>query len=618
MRRKVCKMISSYRRSWAALLFWVVIAISFPIAAAAQSPDAQKPPAKSSKTKTEDPRLVRWKVFLDALSQEARSVSPEERRPYAVAEVAGAYWEVDREESQAMFIAALDAAWRLAEKDKKYDDTLDHVLKTASKLDISLAKLLTKRLAEKPGAKKNRGDISGSNALELLKDDPQLAARLAEEFAPDGLPLSALNLIYGLARVDVTLADRVHGVYVDKVAMDSDISLESMLPLCPYAFGYSEYYTMDNAGGSYGMILVPVKGIVPNPRSAAILLNLAFQRITREIELRNTAVGADIEKRTWGILFATQYLMPEVARFSPASMAAWQLLDERGRTGATPGQLSEVEMRLNSLYSTRARTQAIAESADKLDELAEAPLADVEKIAGTCERDVIYLKAALFFSDRKNFKRSQELASKIEGEKRAESIKNQLHYDMALADIEAGEWDEADVHIKKVSSPELKAIAQVRMTEALIGKSDKIAAGKAADTAASSIERLSEAKDRAGLYFSLASLLQKTDRGESRGYFEKGIKNLNKLAPDDEIRYVFLSQVITNCKDDGKTGEWYGGVETIPGSTVFDAVRLFAREDADETNSAVEAVADKITRIRAQAIVAKIALQGLKKQPNRW
>src|SRR5207248_3707660 len=102
---------------------------------------------------------------------------------------------------------------------------------------------------------------------------------------------------------------------------------------------------------------------------------------------------------------------------------------------------------------------------------------DVEKLVGTCERDIVYTKAALHFSYSKNIKRSQELLGKVEGEKRAESLRNVLSYDMVKADIENGEWDYAELHLKKVTGPEMKAIAQIQMTEALIKKGDKIAAG---------------------------------------------------------------------------------------------------------------------------------------------
>src|SRR5207253_2601355 len=134
---------------------------------------------------------------------------------------------------------------------------------------------------------------------------------------------------------------------------------------------------------------------------------------------------------------------------------------------------------------------------------------------------------------RKDFERTKELLGKIEGDKRAESVRSSVYYDMALADIENGEWDDVELHLKKVAVPELKVIAQIHMAEALIKKSDKIAAADASKLAVAGIEKLAQPKDRAGLYFSLASILFRVDPVESRDLFDKAVKNLNKLEPKD-------------------------------------------------------------------------------------
>src|SRR5688572_33497462 len=65
-----------------------------------------------------DPRLadlekiaseLRWRGLLDGLNDEARSLFPEHNRPYALAEVADAYWNLDKARSVEIFTTALDA-----------------------------------------------------------------------------------------------------------------------------------------------------------------------------------------------------------------------------------------------------------------------------------------------------------------------------------------------------------------------------------------------------------------------------------------------------------------------------------------------------------------------------
>jgi hypothetical protein len=564
--------------------------------------------------KPPDPGLVRWKIFLDTLEQQSRSIA-EERKPYVVADVAVTYWEVDKGESQRLFITAIDAALKLAERDKKYYNLVNHVLSTASKLDVSLAKLLTKRIVDKQESKKSRYDIAGSNLYELLKEDPQRAAELAEAFAPDGLPLAAPNFIFNLAKVDVGLANRVYGVYLERLSAREDISVEHSVSMSGYAFGYSEYFTMDGTGGTSGAMLLPVPGLEANPRYAAAMLNLMFRRINREIEERNNAVGADIEQRTWRLLFAAEYLGPQVAIFAPSMTSGWEQLRQQVRVGASAEQLQAVGMRVNSIFQDRIRVRSISDSTDKFDEMAEAGLDGVEKIVGTCQRDLVYMKAALHFSYRKNFKRSLELLSKVEGEERAESVRLTVFYDMTMADIEKAEWEPAEERVKRISSPQMKTLAQIKLADGLIKKGEKSEARRVAGDAIKMIEKLSDAKDRAGTYFGLAAILMRIDANEARSELERALKHFNKLEPKDEYRYSHLVQVLMNCEAKAD-GPWYGGSYTLENSNVFDIVKLLAKENADATKLVAESISDTPTRIRAEAIITRMAFAKLQKTPT--
>jgi hypothetical protein len=418
------------------------------------------------------------------------------------------------------------------------------------------------------------------------------------------MAMSGPNAIFELAKTDRQLADRVYATYLSKAAAN-DIPLEKVIGLAGYAFGYSEYYTMDKTGGMYGMSALTVKGHTANPRFASALLTLAYEKIGREIDRRNAAVGTDTGTPT--ILFAVQYLMPEVPRFAPAMASAWQELDLRSRVGATPEELLNVQTRVTDLARNRQITTETSDRPEKLDELADTKLDEAEKMVGACERDIVYTRAALHFSFRENFKRAQELLLKVEGEGRADVLRTQLAYAMALSEIRKGNLDDAELHLKKVQIPELKIFAQIKLAEGFLGKSDKISAARVVDTAAVGVEKLADAKDRAGLYFSLAGLLFRNDRLESKSLFDKAIKNLNKLPPSDEPEYYFLRRVPLNCSGD-PSGEWWGGTESTKTATIFKAVDAFSKEDLDGANSAADGIGDKATKIRAQAIVAKNGL----------
>ncbi len=112
-------------------------------------------------------------------------------------------------------------------------------------------------------------------------------------------------------------------------------------------------------------------------------------------------------------------------------------------------QSQQVASLLNTINQARARARKFDESPQTPEQEAEASLEDVEKLTGTCQRNVVYSKAALTFSSRKNFKRAIDLAGKIEDLKQSASVKEVIFYDMAISAIENGDWEDAQDKLKK-------------------------------------------------------------------------------------------------------------------------------------------------------------------------
>lgn len=572
--------------------------------------------AKVTTQKSENSNIVRWRFFLDSLAQEARTIFPEDRRPYAVVEVANVYWEFDRETSTSLYISALDSAWSLAEQDRKNRQILNFVLSSAIRLDSTLAKTLTKRVIDKEDSDGERDAISSSTALEVLNDDINKAAQLAEAFAPNGLQYgTATSLIYRIAAQDIQLSNRVYGVYLNKVSANENIPLESVLTLGGYAFGYAEYYSVDGRGNLSGSTLSQVKGLSANPAFTNAFLNLAYRRIARTIELRNNAVGAQIESLNYTTLFALEYLMPEVAKFAPNALPAWQQLQQQGIAGVTPQQIQQVADHINTINQNRARAKRFSESSQTAEEEAEASLENVEKIAGTCQRDAVYSKAALAFSSRGNFKRASEIAGNIEDLKQSASVNEVLFYDMTLSAIENEEWESAQEHLKKISSIELKTMTYAKLATALVNKNAKTQNANVFSEAVASVEKLPEAATRSGFLFALSALILKTEPLEAETLIRNAVKNLNKQESRDVTRFSVLIKVSLSCHAGENT--WYGDSISLANSNVFDALTLFAKQNPDEAKLMAEGIDDKITKLRSLAIITKIALANEKRKTGK-
>jgi hypothetical protein len=589
----------------------VIFAVFFAVAAPAAS--TAQPPAETGKTakpRAENPALTRLKIFLDSLAQEARTVFPEERRPYAIVEVANTYWEVDPAASRLLFISAMDTALSLSRQDKKYRGLLNYVLSAATKRDLALAKELNKRLLDDEG-----DDISSEIALDLLEENPAAAAQMAEAFAPNGLKDgTAAFLIFDIAKKDIALSDRVYRAYLAKVGADENIPLQSVLTLGGYAFGYTEFYTTDKKGQLFGAVLVHIPELTARPVFTSGFLDLAARRIATAIDKREQAGGADIEAMNFSILFALEYLMPEVAKFAPNRLSAWQQLQQRGIVGTTAGQAQLVQSYMQRINQSRLKTPRVPDPARDPDAEAEARLENVEKLPGTCQRDVIYSKVALEFSYRKNFKRALEVAGKIEDLKQAEIVKDAISMNMVEAAIENGEFEDARTKAEKISSPEHKARLYVQLAQALAKKNDTVQAGAIVSEAVKLTEKLPNAADRAGIFFSLSAIPLKTDPIEAQSILRNAVKNLNKLEPADQMSYSIPIKVPLSCPGEEET--WYGGFETLPNSTVFEAFALFAGQNTDQATGLADEIGDKITKIRSLAIITKVALVNLRVKPK--
>ena len=105
------------------------------------------------------------------------------------------------------------------------------------------------------------------------------------------------------------------------------------------------------------------------------------------------------------------------------------------------------------------------------------------------------------------------------------------------------------------------------------------------------------------------------DANEARSELERAIKHFNKLEPRDEYGYSHLVKVLMNCEAKAD-GPWYGGSYSLENANIFDIVKLFAKENPDATKLVVESISDTPTRIRAEAIITRMAFAKLKKTPT--
>lgn len=567
----------------------------------AQRPTSEK---QGQKTSNDESDLIQWKYLLAGLATDARSLSPEKERPYALAAVADAYWNVDRDIARGLFKAALDAACSQKEDGKCDSAAMNQVLAVATRRDVSLTKTLLKTIAEKqkPG---HLDETPLSVALDLLATDPNGATKLAEAFVPAGLSSGAANsFIFRLARQDVGLANQVYGAYLNKFVADSKLPVSQLISFAGYAFGYNEFYglTLGAPPQLYGVNSRRIENLSLNPALARAFLDLALQRTTETVELAAQAVGADRDYLATVNLFAIAYLLPEVARYYPNALPAWEKLQQRATVGTTAIQHQQVEQQMQSINDRRARVQRFDDAPQlSAEQEAEGRIEQAEKLASSCQRDKEYSKAALGLGSAKQFKRALEIADRISDLKQRDGVLQQLSYDMAVAARDASEWSEMRANAKSISTPELLAVLYIKAADQIHAK-DGVAGAELLRESLKNTERISDPSVRAGVLLGTAAVQVKMDVFAGLDVLKTAVKSVNQGPLKNQSGFSFLMRVSLACPGDD---EWYGARVSLANSTLDEVVTLFSAHNVEETLLIARSLEDASTKVRTLALIAK-------------
>ena len=552
----------------------------------------------------EPQNLIQWKYLLASLATDARSLLPEKSRPYALAAVADAYWNLDREAARELFMAALDSALGSREGEKPDSSAINHVLAIVTKRDVGLTKTLIETIAKKQ--KLNDLDEAPlSVAQDLLLSDPSRATKLAESFVPAGLSSGAANsFIFQLAKQDVPLANEIYRAYLNRFAADANLPLSQLISLGGYAFGYNEFYglTPGVPPQLYGVSSRRIANLSENRGLAPAFLDLAFRRTHETVERASQMTGAERDYLSTVGLFTLGYLMPEVAKYSPATIGAWEKLQQRATIGTTLIQHEQVSRYLQSINERRARVQRFDDAPQlSAEEAAEAMLERADKLPSSCQRDKEFSKAALGLSSIKEFKRALAIADRVSDLKQRDGVKQFLFFDKALAARDAGEWSEMREEAKSISTPEVVAVLYIKAAEIVRAK-DAITSEELLRDTLKNIERISDPEIRAGVLMGAAAVQVKTDVFAGLEVLRTAIKTVNQGNAKELGGFSFLMKVSLACPGDD---EWHGMRVSLANATLNEVLPLFSAHNAEETILIARSLENPSRKIRALASVAK-------------
>lgn len=593
-------------------LKWGFIIISIACAqVSAQPPDS----SKSRQNPDESQKLIQWKYLLATLTTDARSLLPEKDRPYALAAVADAYWNIDRNMARELFMSALVAACSQGKGETCDRLALHHVLALVTKRDTDLTRTLLKKIEEK----QERGNLEEtplSVALDLLETDPNGATRLAEAFVPSGLATGAANsFIFRLAKQDISLANQVYRAYLNKFAVDSKLPLSQLISFGGYAFGYNEFYGLtQGAPQLYGVSSRRIENLSLNPALVRTFLDLALRRTSETVEVAAQMVGVERDNLTTINLFVIAYLLPEVMRYYPSTIPAWESLQQRATVGTAAIQHEQVGRYIQSITERRARVRRFDDAPQLSGEQeAQAMLDRAEAQPNSCQRDKAYSKAALGLGSAKEFKRALSIAERISDIKQHDGVMEFLFYEMAVNARDAGEWSDMRAKAKRISAPELKAILFIRAAGVVYAK-DGITSAELIREALKYTEHIDDPGVRAGVLLGAAAVQVKMDVVAGLEVMRTAIKTVNKKTAKDRGGFSFLMKVSLACPGDD---EWYGARITLANATLYEVLPLFSAHNVEETLLITRGLEDISTKVQAIASVVKYLTDEKRLGPNR-
>jgi hypothetical protein len=503
--------------------------------------------------------------LLTSLADKARTFRDGVLRARAQARAADALWELDPEQSRALFHRAwadADAADREIERKREEDrkaqlasggvamqsaapELRAEVLRLAGRRDRALGEEFLTQLAqpaEKDSAQADAGDLPRSIspaelqrlglALKLLEEGDTARAVQFAEPALGRASIPSLKFLSALREKDATTADKLFGSLVARSSADPEADANSVSLLVSYVFTPFKYFTSYKTSGT-GMSSgpdTPTQDVAPALRSS--LMRAAAQillRPTTPQEYDNTSAG-----RT-GSYIIIKRLLPLFEQHAPDltvalnARAASLLPDvpERLRAAEADGGFS-----LAPKPAPRDPVQAALERA--------------ERTTGTAERDEIYAVAALNATFR-NDPRAPEIVDKIVDADLLRRVRSFTDFAFVQNALNKKDAEAAVARARKADLTPLQRAWTLERAAGLLAKTDRSGAIVLLDEATAEARRIADDDPgRAQALLAMATRYEQLDRARAWELMNEVVKAANSApaftGEDGEMSVRFKSK----------------------------------------------------------------------------
>jgi hypothetical protein len=529
-----------------------------------------------------------------------------------MAEVASAYWALDKTKSADMFMSALEAALNLESNPRNSNAAARQVLSLAARCDAALCKRLTERLIGSRAESGNSTTASIEAAMDLLKIDPKAAALIAEAGAPAGLSGDTAGVfILQLVEKDKPAAEKVYRAYLTRLTSAQVVPLNQLLWLAGYPLGYGESYGF--AGNSptrlAGFGGRQIADLAPNPVLARAFLGAAFQSIQKTLQAAGSQTPPKSESLSGLALFALTYLSGEAARYRPDLVGDWRLLQQQAILGTPAGLQQEITKQLQYILDNRSRAAKQAQSPEfYINERVQADLDRSEKLPDGCERDRAYAQAALTISHTKDYTRALKVAEQIKDVSLRDSVVQFFYYDLSNAAIAAGNFYDAQKYAAQVERREQRALLYVKIAGAALRQKDQVLANQMLGEARQMSTAISDQGAQAAVLLASASVYSRFDPLIADETLKDAIKAVNQSRSRNLDSFSVLRKVNLACPGDAHE-RWYGSRDQAEGFSLVETLASVSNNDLEGYILMAHSIEDPATRIRALIMIVKAAIK---------
>lgn len=593
-----------------AISFIVLFALILPFCPPVEGQAPAKAGAKKDAALKNNPSndTTRWQFMLEQLSEETRSLPRKESQPLVLAEIADAYWKMNKDRAKELFTSALDDALALDGANKETNVAIRRVLSLATKRDYDLARKLTSRILQQREKNEQAAFTPVAAALDLLQQDSRAATSLAEASAPGGFSRDSAWLIFQLASVDPAAAERIYRAYLKPFVSGPTPPLEQLLWFAGYPFGYGESWGgAKNVSNMMGFGGFRITGLKPNPALATIYLDIALRSVRATLDQATLALDLESDLLKGLALFTVNYLAPEVARYRPDALQIWLVLGHEALGGTSPARKQIVTDRLRKINELRAKVTDYDSSESYASNRAQLDLEKAESLADGCERDQAYAKAALGMSGSKDFARALSIADKVKAPPLREKVRLYLYFNMSVAAIEAGEMEDAILYANRMTARQQRTLLYAKIAEEALRKKDRVRAGELLRETVRLANGVEDAGEQAAVFLAAAAVFSDLDPFEADQTIKSAIKAVNRAQSQNVDEFSVLRKVSLSCSGDGYP--WYGSFEKTERFSLIRALASAALRDVESAILMARGIEDPVIRIRAMASIVHAITQ---------